>query len=132
MYMEISKATYVEALPVETDIYVLKLLKNLDEQKQASRPFFLFVCEKLYKLCFIKSTVNACMFYKEDIIFVFYVNDGITFMREASKCEIFFQEFKGEFEVEKKGDVEQFSGMRFIRQNKQIQITQTHLIHQIN
>ena len=52
------------------------------------------------------------MFYKEDIRFVLYVNDGILFLKESSKFDKVFQQLKKVFEVEQKGDLDQFLGMK--------------------
>ncbi len=80
--------------PVETDIYmempqgiqvttgnskdlVLKLLKNLYGQKQAGRVCNLFLVDKVTSLGFTPFSINDCVFFLEDIIFMVYVDGGI-------------------------------------------------------
>ncbi len=80
--------------PVETDIYmelpqgittatgnskdhVLKLLKNIYGQKQAGRVWNLFLVDNLTSLGFTSSLIDDCAFFRGDIIFMVYVDDGI-------------------------------------------------------
>jgi len=57
--------------------YVLKLLKNLYGQKQAGRVWNEHLVEKLRSIGFSQSFVDECVFYREDVIFIVYVDDGI-------------------------------------------------------
>ncbi len=57
--------------------YVLKLLKNIYGQKQAGRVWKEFLVAKLSSLGYQASMINDCVFYKDDIIFMVYVDDGI-------------------------------------------------------
>ena len=71
------------------------------------------------------------MFFMMDIIFVLYVDDGIIFTREAGKFSWIFGKLKQEFDIEEKGDVQQFLGMNFTKEKEKIMIIQPHLINQI-
>ncbi len=80
--------------PIEMDIYmelpqgiqtahgnskghVLKLEKNIYGQKQAGRVWNSFLMDKLLSIGFTTSLVDDCMFYRNDVIFMVYVDDGI-------------------------------------------------------
>ncbi len=80
--------------PIKTDIYmelpqgvqvvtgiskdhVLKLLKSIYGQKQAGRVWHSFLVEKLTSIGFQPSTINNCVFFHGNIIFMVYVKEGI-------------------------------------------------------
>jgi hypothetical protein len=80
--------------PIEMDIYmelpqgiqtkhgnskehVLKLEKNIYGQKQAGHMWNLFLMDKLTSLGFTTSLIDDCIFFRSDIIFMVYVDDGI-------------------------------------------------------
>jgi hypothetical protein len=56
---------------------VLKLLKNLYGQKQASWVWNQHFTHRLQCIRFKQSKIDECIFYCSQTIFVFYVNDGI-------------------------------------------------------
>jgi hypothetical protein len=85
--------TYPQA-PVEMDIYmelpqgiktatgnsndrVLKLLKNITGQKQAGRVWNSYLVVKLTSLGYTSLLIDDCVFFRGDIIFMVYVDDGI-------------------------------------------------------
>jgi len=89
--------------------------------------------ERLEKIGFQKSRDDDCVFYLEDMIFVVYVDDAIIFMKDRSKLKDIFSKLEAEFDMEEKGDVEQFLGLHFskFKDHTGYSITQTHLIDQI-
>ena len=77
MYMEIPKGIDVENGSPKT--HVLKLLKNLYGLKQAARQFYLHLKDGLLRLGFHTSAIDECLFYRSDILFIVYVDDGIIY-----------------------------------------------------
>jgi hypothetical protein len=75
MYMELPQGVQI-AEGVSGD-YVLKLLKNIYGQKQAGRVWNEFLVSKLTSLGYKASLIDDCVFYKDNIIFMVYVDDGI-------------------------------------------------------
>ena len=80
--------------PIEMDIYmelpqgiqtkhgnskdhVLKFEKNIHGQKQAGRIWNSFLVDKLMSIGFTTSLIDDCVFLRNDIIFMVYVDDGI-------------------------------------------------------
>jgi hypothetical protein len=57
--------------------HVLKLLKNLYGQKQAGRVWKEHLFDKLHSIGFTQSLIDECVFYRDDVIFIVYVDDGI-------------------------------------------------------
>jgi hypothetical protein len=75
MYMELPQG--VQVAEGDSGDYVLKLLKNIYGQKQAGRVWNEFLSSKLTSLGYKASLIDDCVFYKDDIIFMVYVDDGI-------------------------------------------------------
>ena len=75
MYMSLPFG--IELKGGNSDDYVLKLLKNLYGQKQAGRVWNEHLVEKLHSIGFTSSLIDECVFYRDDVIFIVYVDDGI-------------------------------------------------------
>ena len=75
MYMELP--TGIETKFGNSRDYVLKLIRNLYGQKQAGRVWNEYLVEKLRSIGFTQSLIDECVFYRDDVIFIVYVDDGI-------------------------------------------------------
>jgi hypothetical protein len=90
--------------PIEMDIYmelprgiqtahgnfkdhVLKLEKNIYGQKQAGCVWNSFLVDKLLSIGFTTSLIDDCVFYRDDVIFMVYVDDGIFLGDDDSKLQ---------------------------------------------
>lgn len=75
MYMELPLG--IETCHGNSKDHVLKLLANLYGQKQAGRVWNGYMVEKLQSIGFEPSLIDECVFYRDDVIFIVYVDDGI-------------------------------------------------------
>ena len=75
IYMELPQG--IETVKGNSKDYVLKLLKNIYGQKQAGRVWNSFLVEKLTSIGFQPSLIDDCVFFRGDVIFMVYVDDGI-------------------------------------------------------
>ena len=75
MYIELPLS--IETCYGKSKNYVLLLLSNLNHQKQAGRLWNGYMVEKLLSIGFQQSQIGECVFYKGDINFIVYVDDGI-------------------------------------------------------
>ncbi|KAL7503607.1 hypothetical protein ACHAXN_001832 [Cyclotella atomus] len=75
MYMELPQG--IETRHGNSKDHVLKLLANLYGQKQAGRVWNNYMDEKLHSIGFENSLVDECVYYRDDVIFIVYVDDGI-------------------------------------------------------
>ena len=75
MYMELPLG--IETRHGNSKDHVLKLLANLYGQKQAGRVWNGYMVEKLRSIGFKPSLIDECVFYRDDVIFIVYVDDGI-------------------------------------------------------
>jgi hypothetical protein len=65
--------------------HVLKLEKNIYGQKQAGRVWNSYLMDKLMSIRFTPSLIDDCVFFRDDVIFMAYVDDGIFLGNDASK-----------------------------------------------
>jgi hypothetical protein len=57
--------------------HVLKLLANIYGQKQAGHVWNSYLITKLQEINFKQSLIDDCVFYRDNVIFIVYVDDGI-------------------------------------------------------
>jgi hypothetical protein len=75
IYMELPQG--IETATGNSKDHVLKLLKNIHGQKQAGRVWNSHLIENLASIGFHPSLIDDCVFYRGDVIFMVYVDDGI-------------------------------------------------------
>jgi hypothetical protein len=75
IYMELPQG--IETATGNSKDHVLKLLKNIYGQKQAGRMWNSFLVDKLTSLGYTSLLIDDCVFFRSDIIFMVYVDDGI-------------------------------------------------------
>jgi hypothetical protein len=73
MYMNLPKG--IQMANGSRNTHVLKLLKNLYGQKQAGRVWNKHLTSGLVKIGFVQSKVDECVFYRDGVIFMVYVDD---------------------------------------------------------
>ena len=77
MYMELPQG--IQTKHGNSKDYFLKLLANLYSQKQAGCICNQYMVKKLHENGFMQSLVDECVFYWNDIIFIMYVDNGMSF-----------------------------------------------------
>ena len=75
LYMEIPYG--IETTQGRSKDHLLQLLSNLYGQKQAGRVWNQYLIDKLQQVGFKSSDIDECVFYKEKVIFIVYVYDGL-------------------------------------------------------
>ena len=83
LYMKLPPVTVLAEGNTET--HVLFLHKNL--QKQAGRIWNTRLHKGLIYIGFTQSKVDECVYTKEDIIFIVYVDDGIIIAEKNSSID---------------------------------------------
>jgi hypothetical protein len=75
IYMELPQG--IQTKHRNSKDHILKLEKNIYGQKQAGRVWNSFLVDKLTCIGFTMSLIDDCVFFRDDIIFMVYVDDGI-------------------------------------------------------
>ena len=76
MYMELSQG--IETKHGNSKDYILKPLVNLHGQKQAGWVCNQYMVKKLWKIGFVWSHIDECVFYHDDVIFIMYIDYGMS------------------------------------------------------
>jgi hypothetical protein len=75
MYMELPTGTHTKH--GNSKDHILKLLANNYGQKQAGCMWNSYLVTKLQEINFKQSLIDDCVFYRDNLIFIVYVDDGI-------------------------------------------------------
>jgi hypothetical protein len=75
IYMELPQG--IQTKQGNSKEHNLKLEKNIYSQNQAGHMWNLFLVDKLMSIGFTTSLIDDCVFFRDDIIFMVYVDDGI-------------------------------------------------------
>ena len=84
---------------IETDsgnsrTHVLKLLRNVYGQKQAGKVWDDFLSEKVFKIGFERSKMDECVFYRDNLVFLVYIDDGIFFSLDGTSINNVIRELQ--------------------------------------
>ena len=110
MYMEFPKG--IEMAHGNGRTHVLRLLRNLYGKKQAGRLWNIYLKEKLLKIGFTQSIFDECLFYRGDVMFVVYVDDGIFVSPNNQHITDAIQELKHQkLDIEDQGDLNDYLGV---------------------
>jgi hypothetical protein len=113
---------------------VLKILKNLYGLKNAKLMWFKRL-KNLIKRGFIQSLVKPCMFIKETLILLVYVDDCIALCPRNQPITDFIKSMKTDYVLTDKGDVSAYLGIQVDRKDTtdgvEFHLTQPALIDQI-
>ena len=133
MYMELPKGIEPKDDNVDKKGYVLQLLKNLYGQKQAGRVWSLFLKEKLEAIGFVVSEFDECLFYRDNVMFIVYVDDGIFVSTSDDAIDKAIQDLKDQkLNLEDQGDIKDYLGVNVTElDNGKIKLSQPHIIDQI-
>ncbi len=85
IYMELPQG--IQTANRNSKDHVLKLEKNIYGQKQAGCVWNSFLVEKLLSIGFTPSLIDDCVFFRDDIIFMVYLDDGIFLGNDDSKLQ---------------------------------------------
>jgi hypothetical protein len=120
------------------DTHVLKLKKNIYGGRNSGLIWNEYLTKGLLSIGFIQSKVDECVFYRGNIIFLNYVDDGIFACSNNDEIDQAIKDLsdpkkaQATFEIEDQGDIADYLGINFNKLgNDKIQLTQPHLIDQI-
>jgi hypothetical protein len=112
---------------------VLKLEKNIYGQKQAGRVWNSFLVDKLLSIGFITSLIDDCVFFRNDIIFMVYMNNGIFLGSDDAKLQEAIKDIQDlGLNIEYQGHPADYAGVNIKKiQDDSYELTQRTLIDSI-
>jgi len=141
IYMEVPQGFNVNG---NRKTHCLKLKKNLYGQKQAGRVWNHYMHDGLIARGFQQSQVDMCVYYRNNVVLMCYVDDGIFMAPSQAKIDkcynLLVNEFTDaetntvhrKFKMTDEGDLSDYLGVKIERlENGTIKLSQPHLIKQI-
>jgi hypothetical protein len=131
IYMELPQG--IETTDGNSKDHVLKLLKNIYGQKQAGRVWNEYLVDKLNSIGFKQSLIDDCVFYRDDIIFMVYVDDGIFIGSSDSQLKNAIRELQDlNLKIEDQGHPADYVGVNISKlRDGSYEFTQRALIDSI-
>lgn len=130
IYMEIPQGIELDGYP--TKDYVLKLVKNLYGGRAAGRVWNQHLHKKLLALNYQQSAVEPCVYYRGNLILLFFVDDGIAACPDPDEITSAIAELAEHFDVSDEGHLTDYLGVSISKDNEgRLHLTQPHVIDQI-
>jgi len=92
IYMEVPQG--IETATGNSKDLVLKLLKNIYGQKKAGRVWNSYLVEKLASIGFRPSLIDDCVFFRNYVVFMVYVDDGIFIGNDDAQLKDIIKEMQ--------------------------------------
>jgi hypothetical protein len=131
MYMELPQG--IQVAEDNSMDYVFKLLKNIYGQKQAGRVWNEYLVKKLIPLGYKSSMIDDCVFFRGDVIFMVYIDDGIFLGPDDEKLQAAICEIQeAGLNIEDKGNPANYIGVNIKKmKDESYEFTQQALIDSI-
>ena len=130
IYMKIPRDFTIEGKDRRT--HVLKLIKNLYGQKQAGRIWNQHLHNSLLELGWTQSIADDCLYYKGNVLFVVYVDDGILISPNQEAINKELEIFKARFDISVEGTLSDYVGVNIERvDDDTIHMSQPNIINSI-
>ena len=132
LFMEIPRGFQLPEGKRHSD-YCLKLRHNLYGSKQGGKAWFDHLCKGLTNLDFEQSKVDPCVWYRDKVIILFYVDNTWIFSPTKQEADTVFADLQREkFKVDDEGEVQDFLGISFAkRSDGSFHLRQDNLIQRI-
>jgi hypothetical protein len=131
MYMELP--TGIHTKHGNSKDLILKLLANIYGQKQAGHVWNSYLVTKVQEISFKQSLIDDCIFYRDDVIFIVYVDDGIFLGPSDQQLRDIINELRNlKLSIEDQGHPADYVGVSIKKlKNGIIELTQRALINSI-
>ena len=121
-------------MPTPADRFskVYKLIKNLYGLKDAGRTWHQFLRAGLLKRGWKQSQVDECLFTKNGVILILYVDDAILIHKDKNMVSDEIKSLSESFTLTSEGEVCDYLGVRFVRKpDGSIVLSQPRLIERV-
>jgi hypothetical protein len=131
IYMQIPQG--IETAKEKSRDMILKLLKNIYGQKQAGWVWSSYRVQKLDTISFYPSQIDDCVFFRNNVIFIVYVDDGIFIGNNDTQLQAIIREIQAlGLNIEGQGHPADYDGVSIKKLNdRSYEFTQHTLIGSI-
>jgi hypothetical protein len=131
MYMNVPRGFKMKHTGSKSS-HILQLLKNLYGQKQAERVWHQYIHGILIELGYKPSAVDECVYYRDKLVFLRYLDDGIFASPEDALIEAAIKQLQSRLELTDEGQLSDYLGVNISVDAKgSFHLTQPHLIDQV-
>ena len=110
---------------------MLQLKKNLYGLKDAGRTWWEHLSEGLLQMGFKQCQTDQCVFYKDDIIILIYVDDCCIISKNEKGIQDTMNALKEHYTITDEGEMDEYLGIKLEHSGNQIRMTQPLLIDRI-
>jgi hypothetical protein len=93
IYMELPQG--IQTATVNSKDHVFQLIKNIYGQKEAGCMWNEYLVDKLDSIGFKPSLIDSSVFYRDDVIFIVYMDDGIFLGNDDTQLQDAIKELQG-------------------------------------
>jgi Reverse transcriptase (RNA-dependent DNA polymerase) len=130
LYMKIPKDFSINQHDRST--HVLKLLKNIYGQRQAGRVWNQHLHTQLIKIGWTQSNADECVYYKDNVVFLVYVDDGILISPVHENIQQAIKKLQSTFKISIEGTLNDYVGISVERTAKdEYHLSQPNIINSI-
>jgi hypothetical protein len=128
IYMQLPKGTSLADDKFNDKNQLLKLRKNLYGLKDAGRTWYECITSGLKQRGFQQSNIDPCLFTKDSVILILYVDDAVLFSPYQSAIDKTIKSLQNEFDLTDEGSLQDYLGVRIIRNGNQVEMVQPRMI----
>ena len=128
----------IKTIHGDGNTHVLKLKKNIYGGRNSGRVWNDYLTAGLLEIGFKQSKIDECVFYRGNVMFVCYVDDGIFASPDNAAIDEAIADLsdpakaKRTFKIDDQGDIQDYLGINFeYLANGKVKLSQPHLIDQI-
>lgn len=120
-------------LPTLSDRFtkVYQLLRNLYGLKDAGKTWNDYLHAGLIKRKWVQSEIDPCLYYKEDMMLIVYVDDTCFISPDSNKITKEIQSLKETYDLTDEGELKDYLGVRFKRNKNSITLTMPSMIERV-
>ena len=135
-FMKLPKG--VKTIHGNSNTHVLKVKKNIYGGKNASKIWYEHLKGALKNIGFKQSQADGCVFYCKDVIFMFYVDNGLFFAKNQKDIDKAIKDLmnankaKKKLTLEDQGDINNYLGINTEQlKDRQLKLSQPQIIDDI-
>ena len=110
---------------------VLKLKKNLYGLKDAGRTWWQHLSEGLIEMGFTQCQTDQCVFLKDDVIILIYVDDCCIISKNEKVITDTLNQLRKRYTITDEGEMEEYLGIKLEHMGNKIRMSQPLLINRI-
>jgi Reverse transcriptase (RNA-dependent DNA polymerase) len=131
VWIHLPRGYYPEVFGTSTEGKCLELSKSLYGLSVAPKLWYLHLRERLVARGFRPSTIDPCLYYRNEVAIAIYVDDVVMIGKSDKLLDDILTELRMEFKITDEGPLSGFLGVNVKRNGSQFMLTQPTLINKV-